>query len=354
MTTLLHISASPRGERPPNRWPSRRRSWTRTAETHPDVRHPDLGPVGRHAAGVRAGRSAAKMAVFAGADPEGDRGRSLAGGADSRSSGSPRPTRTCSASRCGTPAFRTSSSSSSTWSASPGWSSGSTRNWVTPDCSTGRRPPSSTPAPSTGPDGRRPSARTSRRLPAGLAELGRDRRHHRGGVPAQPGHRRRRDRSAGRARRSQGRRQDILTGGPAGAVSRGRRPNPASRRTGRPARSRQPPRRRTAALVPAGWDPGVTAALIRLPSGLAVPSASIVSASPRSQRCIDQQFDAEFELLAVDRFRARQQAPVQTVQQVGVLRTGQHGGVAIGDGLADLRPDRQATPGRACGSVSIR
>ena len=71
MTTLLHISASPRGAK------SESLAIAETflsayRETHPDNDIADLGPLGRHPAGVRPAAAHAKMAVFAGADPMGD------------------------------------------------------------------------------------------------------------------------------------------------------------------------------------------------------------------------------------------------------------------------------------------
>jgi FMN-dependent NADH-azoreductase len=108
MTTLLHIAASPRGAA------SESRAIATTfldayRDTHPDDEIlewdlwdgtlPEFGPAA----------AAAKMAVFAGADPQGDEARAWR--RSTRSAASTPPTATCSASRCGTPACPTSSSS---------------------------------------------------------------------------------------------------------------------------------------------------------------------------------------------------------------------------------------------------
>ncbi len=101
MTTLLHIAASPRGEK------SESLALAETfldtyRDTNPD--HivetwnlwdgtlPEFGPAA----------AAAKMAVFAGADPQGESAAAWRD-ATERSSASPPPTATCSACRCGTP-----------------------------------------------------------------------------------------------------------------------------------------------------------------------------------------------------------------------------------------------------------
>ena len=133
MTTLLHISASPRGAA------SESLAIAATfldayRDTHPDDEIvewdlwdgtlPEFGPAA----------AAAKMAVFAGADPQGDEAAGLARARRHVPRASTPPTATCSACRCGTPACRTSSSSSSTSSASPAWSSASTRSAATPAC----------------------------------------------------------------------------------------------------------------------------------------------------------------------------------------------------------------------------
>ena len=138
MTTLLHISASPRGAK------SESLAIAETflsayRDTHPEVdiqtwdlwdgTLPEFGPAAAHA----------KMAVFAGADPMGEEAAAWRAAQAMPSAGSPPPTPTCSACRCGTPGFRTSSSSSSTWSASPGWSSASTRELGYTGLLTGRK-----------------------------------------------------------------------------------------------------------------------------------------------------------------------------------------------------------------------
>ena len=104
---LLHVSASPRGPR------SESLAIAGTfldafRETHPgvEVETWDLWDGSLPAFGPEA--AAAKMEVFAGGSPTGSR---VAGGRRRVPTGSPTPTRTSSASRCGTPASRTSSSS---------------------------------------------------------------------------------------------------------------------------------------------------------------------------------------------------------------------------------------------------
>ena len=72
MTTLLHISASPRGASAPSPSPSRRPSSTTYARANPDVtiEHWDLWDGTLPEFGPPA--AAGKMTIFAGADPEGD------------------------------------------------------------------------------------------------------------------------------------------------------------------------------------------------------------------------------------------------------------------------------------------
>ncbi len=107
MNKLLHISASPRGGRSES-LALGEAFLSAFQATRPEVpvetwdlwdgTLPSFGPAAAHA----------KMAVFAGADPQGRRGRGVAGGPGRRSSGSTRPTGTSSPSPCGTPASRTS------------------------------------------------------------------------------------------------------------------------------------------------------------------------------------------------------------------------------------------------------
>ena len=90
----------------------------RAAGCPPRRRDRALGPLGRHAAGVRPAAAAAKMAVFAGADPEGDEAAAWRAARDTLRAlrlRRPLPVHAC---RCGTRRSPTSSSSSSTSSAS--------------------------------------------------------------------------------------------------------------------------------------------------------------------------------------------------------------------------------------------
>src|SRR5689334_24342058 len=112
MTTLLHISASPRGHR------SESLAIAATfldelRATHPEVtvEHWDLWDGTLPEFGAPA--VAAKMAVFGGADPEGERPPHGAP-PTTRSGASTPPTTTSSPCPCGTPPCPTSSSSSST------------------------------------------------------------------------------------------------------------------------------------------------------------------------------------------------------------------------------------------------
>ena len=104
-------------------------------------------------------------------------------------------------------------------------------------------------------------------------------------------------------------------------------------------------RRRRASRSGSGWMVAPT----RLPSGLAEPTASMVSVSPRCSAASISSSTANSSCLRSTASGPSQQALVQAVQQVGVLGTGQHGRIAVGDRLADLRPDLQGRPGCAAG-----
>ena len=182
-------------------------------------------------------------------------------------------------------------------------------------------------------------------------------------VPAQPGHRRRRHGPAERARRRPGPGEAVLTlrALPASRCVAGRRQR---RQPRSPSQSRVPANRSTstdqAATSSSNGGAGASRsgsgrmiALTRLPSGLAEPSASVVSVVAALQGRVDEQLDRQFELLGVDRLRALEQALVQTVHLVGVLGTGQHGGLAVGDRLA-ISGQTSGRPARASASASVR
>ena len=166
MTTLLHISASPRGAK------SESLAIAETflaayRETHPDVEIADLGPVGRHAAGVRPGRRRRQDGGLRRCRPDGRGGHGVA----------PAPSE----------AFERFAAADAYLFSVPMWNAGipyilkqfidvvSQPGMVfgfdgepgTPVCSPAARPPSSTPARSTDPGGRRHSGPTSRRRTCG-------------------------------------------------------------------------------------------------------------------------------------------------------------------------------------------
>ena len=209
MPSLLHVSASPRGAASESLAIARTFLDTLRDE-RPEVTIdtfdlwdgslPEFGP----------DAAAAKMAVFAGRAPSGEQAAAWQA-AERTFPGSPTPTTTCSASRCGTTASPTFSSSSLTSSASPAWSSPSTPN-------TAHRPAHREAGC------RRLHQRCLRHRAPGsvrlglpgpvlqrLAGVGRYHRHHRNPLPARPRHRRRRRRQAGGTRRRPRGRQEVLT-----------------------------------------------------------------------------------------------------------------------------------------------
>ena len=116
MTTLLHISSSPRGEHSESlAIAATFLDELRATHPHVKVEHWDLWDGTLPEFGPPA--AAAKMAIFGGADPRAM--RPPHGGRATRSSASTPLTPTYSASRCGTRRCPTSSSNSSMSSANP-------------------------------------------------------------------------------------------------------------------------------------------------------------------------------------------------------------------------------------------